>query len=319
MYGGGPIVVGRLAVFGLFYGTWALQDPRVGYTANLVGNIAKTSYWNSVRKYTSTKGPATADVLWAGSALVPPVYGMNWTTDYTFRVVTDAIASGMFTNGTDLYFVFLSADVFYPSMCNSICGYHAYDGATLYSMVGDPASCGSTHVNGRYNACSYFQSETLPSAATIVHELVEVITDPFFTAYGGNMGNNYDEAADVCEWTYAPYAGSTSGYQVTNGTFWNKNVNSVLYLLQPVYDPSLHICTLDGFAPPTSGQSSVPQPSIFNITSQLPWWVWVLVAITAVALCTCGVALLCLCLHRRVPKKKKKATNKRSLIPMIVL
>jgi len=89
--------------------------------------------------------------------------------------------------------------------CTDYCGWHA-SGVLLnttvrFAVVGDPSGCASV------SACTTLTADTAPNkalgadamASVLLHEIVEVMTDPDLQAWYDSSGL---ENADKCAWTF---------------------------------------------------------------------------------------------------------------------
>jgi hypothetical protein len=228
-YHNGPLMLGTVNVYYIWYGNWSAPSNAVSILTDLANNIGGSPYYNiNTTYYNGSNLRVSNSVHFAGSTADNYSRGTALSDSAIQGVVSDAINSGALPKDTNgVYFVLTSQDVTATSgFCTQYCGWHTYGtiaGSTIkYSFVGNPARCPS--------ACAA-QTSTSPNgdigadgmASIIAHELEEAVTDPVFTGWYDSRGY---ENADKCAWTF----GST--YPASNGSLANMKLGSRDYLIQ---------------------------------------------------------------------------------------
>ncbi len=227
-YHGGPVLLGTVHAYVIWYGTWSGNTATTIIPAFL-GSIGGSPYYNINTTYYNGSGTHLSNaVTYSGSTTDNYSQGSALSDAGVQAVVASAISSGRLPNdASGVYFVLTSADVNETSgFCTYYCGWHTY--ATLsgsnikYAFVGNPDRCPS--------ACSV-QYPNSPNGnagadgmvSIIAHELEEAATDPNLNAWYDSRGY---ENADKCAWTF----GTT--YTVANGSKANMNLGGNNYLIQ---------------------------------------------------------------------------------------
>jgi len=264
--GGEVLTIEPLNVYTIFYGSWVPTDPTVSSYFTLLANLGSSPYWNVVRKYKDANGITPTYILSPqtpifvsptqamGSCATCGPYGTAWATDQTGNIVAATISALNLPTAGSLYVVLTSADVSVPSFCSSMCGYHSYlpSNNALYAFVGTASSnCAGCSWATSLSALGYPVTTNVDNAGVLVHEVVEVITDPYFTGYHATLtGGAIVENGDLCQWNSTGWSGAPTGYNVDNSTgapvVWNMNLGGIEFLLQSMWDPVLGRCSLDG-------------------------------------------------------------------------
>jgi hypothetical protein len=225
-YHGGPVMLGPVNVYYIWYGNWSGNSATTILT-DLAKTIGGSPYFNINTTYYDGNGnhvwgsvayvASTADNYSRGTAL----------SDAAIQgVVSDAITSGRLAKDSNgVYFVLTSADVTASSgFCTQYCGWHTHgtiSGTDIkYAFIGNPDRCPSacmaqtTGPNGNAGADGM--------ASIIAHELEEAATDPDLNAWWDVRGY---ENADKCAWTF----GAT---YPANGALANVKFGTRDYLIQ---------------------------------------------------------------------------------------
>ncbi len=227
-YRGGPVMLGTVNVYYIWYGNWAGNTATTIMT-DLAQNIGGSPYYNITASYNNGAGTNLSNsVHYAGSTTDNYSLGTSLTDANIQSVVSSAITSGRLPKDTNaVYFVLTSADVTASSgFCTQYCGWHTHgtiSGSDIkYSFVGNadrcPASCAqqsASSPNGNAGADAM--------ASIFAHELEEAASDPDLNAWYDNRGY---ENADKCAWTF----GAT--YAVANGSLANMKMGTRDYLIQ---------------------------------------------------------------------------------------
>jgi uncharacterized protein YaiE (UPF0345 family) len=233
-YHGGPVMLGAIHAYYIWYGNWA-GNSATSILTDFGNNLGGSPYWNINTTYgnASSGGTMLSNAFTLAGSTSVGVYPAGGATYKT--ALTDAdiqtIVSGVITAGTlpkdtsGIYFVLTSADVNATSgFCTQYCGWHTH--ATIggsdikYSFVGNAdrciSSCGAQAVGPNGNAGADAM------ASIIAHEAEEAATDPDLNAWYDSRGA---ENADKCAWTF----GTT--YSV-NGATANMKLGARDYLIQ---------------------------------------------------------------------------------------
>ena len=227
LYHGGPIMLGVIHVYYIWYGDWSGNTATTILT-DFAEAIGGSLYFDINTTYTDASGARVSNtVTFAGSTNDDYSQGTTLTDAKVEAVVTDAISSSRLPSDPQgVYFVLTSADVSESSgFCSQYCGWHTHVTATgndiKYAFVGNPDrcinSCAAQPVGPNGNAGADGM------ASIIAHELEEVVTDPDLDAWFDATGA---ENADKCAWMF----GST--YTTSNGATANMHLGSRDYLIQ---------------------------------------------------------------------------------------
>jgi hypothetical protein len=226
-YHGGPVMLGGVNVYYIWYGNWSGNSATTILT-DFARSIGGSPYYNiNTTYYDGSNTHISNSVRYAGSTTDNYSRGTALTDSGVQAVVSSAISSGKLPKDTSgVYFVLTSQDVNETSgFCTQYCGWHTHGsiaGSDIkFSFVGNPARCPSAceaqsnSPNGNAGADGM--------ASIIAHELEEANTDPDLNAWYDNRGQ---ENADKCAWTF----GSTS--TASNGSSYNMTLGSRQYLIQ---------------------------------------------------------------------------------------
>jgi hypothetical protein len=223
---GGPVMLGTVNVYYIWYGNWAGNTAPTILT-DLAQHIGLSPYFNiNTTYYNSSNVHVSGNVAYMGSTNDNYSRGTSLTDANIQTVVSDAITSGRLPKDTNaVYFVLTSQDVTASSgFCTQYCGWHTHgtiSGSDIkYSFVGNPdrcpSSCAAQTVGPNLNAGADGM------ASIISHELEEAVTDPDLNAWYDRQGA---ENADKCAWTF--------GTQYTvNGALANVHLGTRDYLIQ---------------------------------------------------------------------------------------
>jgi len=229
-YHGGPLILGTVNMYYIWYGDWA-GNPATTILTDFANSIGGSSYYNINTTYhNGSSVPLSNSVQLAGSTYTPSTAHGKSLSDTDIRtIVTDAINSNRLPlDSNAVYFVLTSADVTASSgFCTKYCGWHTYGTITglttriKYAFVGDPKRCPSNCMAQSIGPNGSSGADGM--ASVIAHELEEAASDPELNAwYDGGGAEN----ADKCAWTF----GST--YPVLNGALANMKLGARDYLIQ---------------------------------------------------------------------------------------
>jgi hypothetical protein len=226
-YHGGPVMLGTVNIYYIWYGNWSGNSATTILT-NFVSSIGGSSYEHiNSTYYDGANNHVSGAVSYAGSTTDSYSQGTSLSDAQIQTVVSTAIAGGKLPKDLNaIYFVLTSADVTASSgFCTQYCGWHTHGtiaGSDIkYSFVGNPDRCPSscaaqtTSPNGNAGADGM--------ASIIAHESEEAISDPDLNAWYDRQGA---ENADKCAWTF----GTES--TAANGSKYNITLGGKQYLIQ---------------------------------------------------------------------------------------
>ncbi|MCU1335596.1 MAG: hypothetical protein JWO19_1177 [Bryobacterales bacterium] len=227
-YHGGPVMLGPVNLYYIWYGNWS-GNAAVGILTTFGQSLGGSPYYNiNTTYYNGSSTPLTNAINLVKTATDNYSQGTSLSDSAIQTVVLAAISSGTLpadTNG--IYIVLTSADVTASSgFCSKYCGWHTYTstssfGRIKYAFVGDPTRCPSAcqaqtpGPNGNSGADGM--------ASIIAHEVEEAASDPELNAWYDSRGA---ENADKCAWTF----GTT--YTAKNGAKANMSLGSLDFLIQ---------------------------------------------------------------------------------------
>jgi prepilin-type N-terminal cleavage/methylation domain-containing protein len=225
-YHGGPVILGTVNVYYIWYGNWS-GNSATTILADLAQNIGGSPYFNiNTTYYDGALNHVSGLVHYGGSTTDNYSHGTSLTDAAIQAVVSSAITANKLPKDTNgVYFVLTSADVNASSgFCTQYCGWHTHgtiSGSDIkYAFVGNPDRCPancSMQVDPNDNAGADGM------ASIISHELEEATTDPDLNAWFDSRGF---ENADKCAWTF----GST--YTTSNGSTANMKLGTRDFLIQ---------------------------------------------------------------------------------------
>jgi hypothetical protein len=228
VYHGGPVMLGTVNAYYIWYGNWS-GNSATSILTNFIQNLGGSSYEHiNTTYYDGSNNHVSGAISYGGSTTTASTtYGTSLTDAQIQSIVSDAITSGRLPSDTNgIYFVLTSADVTASSgFCTQYCGWHTHgtiNGLDIkYSFVGNPDRCPSaceaqtTSPNGNAGADGM--------ASIIAHESEEAISDPDLNAWYDRRGY---ENADKCAWTF----GTES--TASNGSKYNITLGGAQYLIQ---------------------------------------------------------------------------------------
>jgi hypothetical protein len=227
-YHGGPVMLGTINVYYIWYGDWSGNSATTILT-DFASNIGGSPYFNiNTTYYNGSNTHVSNSVSYAGSTTDNYSRGVSLTDADIPAIVSSAITAGKLPgNPNGVYFVLTSQDVAESSgFCTKYCGWHTYGTITgtniKYAFVGNsdrcPTACAAQTSSPNGNAGADAM------ASVIAHELEEMVTDPNLNAWYDTRGA---ENADKCAWTFNPYYPSPIG-----GGYANMQLGTRYYLIQ---------------------------------------------------------------------------------------
>jgi hypothetical protein len=234
-YHSGPVMLGQVNVYLIWYGNWASNTANnafTSYTRHFVQNVGRTPWYNILSSYRDASGNHPgSNVVLAGE--IVDNYSAGTTVDGSnlFSIVQRSL-SRFPASSNAVYFVIPSSDVNVPGLCSSWCGYHTwgYSGSTVikHALVPDATKCGyscgvassGASLSGNHAADAFM--------SVFAHELVESVSDPQGNGYIDTRGQ---ENADKCAWTFGNQFFTSSG-AVANMNIADSSGNSKPYKIQ---------------------------------------------------------------------------------------
>jgi hypothetical protein len=229
-YHGGPVMLGTVNVYYIWYGDWTRPDnaAAVGILTDLANGIGGSPYYNINTTYYDASNQHVANSIHYITSInmSSSTHGTSLSDATIQTIVTEAIQSGLPLDSNGVYFVLTSADVTASSgFCTKYCGWHTYgriSGLNIkYSFVGDPTRCPSSCMQQAKGPNGTTGADGM--ASVISHELEEAASDPQLNAWYDRTGM---ENADKCAWTF----GTT--YVAANGALANMTLGTRDFLIQ---------------------------------------------------------------------------------------
>lgn len=203
-YHGGPVMTGPIRLYVLWFGDWSANRRRQQILVHFMSNL--TSPWFAInRGYPDSRGRRVANsVRLAQQVSVPAPSERRRVPDADLAsAVRQALEERRLpVDASGVYLVLTSKSVDKVGFLTRHCGWHDYFwfGATSikYAFVGDPTGpnlrvCAPQTVSPNGDAGADAM------ASTIAHEISEAVTNPEFTGWFDEHGN---ENADRCAWQY---------------------------------------------------------------------------------------------------------------------
>ncbi len=229
-YHGGPLILGGVDVYYIWYGNWSGKAGALAkrVLTNLVSHIGGSPYFNINTTYYDGNGAAvTNKVTYKGSTSDNYSHKTALSDQDIASIVAGALGKGKLPmDSHGIYFVLTSSDVTETSgFCSQYCGWHDHGAIAgqdvKYAFIGDPDQCP--------DACNA-QTATISGstaadgmASIISHEMEEATTDPDLNAWYSQQGG---ENADMCAWTFGTEQKTSSGAQ------YNTTLGGMNYLIQ---------------------------------------------------------------------------------------
>lgn len=226
-------------IYTIWYGDWS-DNSYAQIIGDLFANLSGSprfyinhSYFNGITGFNGkpmSGGGPTGFFEYRGRTSQPYSRGKKLGDAEIQDVIQDALSGGLSHDPEAFYVVLTAADVTVTgrngeAFCSAMCGYH--QAATRadfknapYAVIPNPLNCSSceaqtTGPNGNAAADAM--------ASVIVHELDEMVTDPWLAEY---FDDNGAESADKCAWTFG------TEYKAPNGARANVHLGSRDYLIQ---------------------------------------------------------------------------------------
>ncbi|HEX9102724.1 MAG TPA: hypothetical protein VF997_10995, partial [Polyangia bacterium] len=127
-YHGGPVMLGTVNIYYIWYGSWAGNSATTILT-NFISNLGGSAYEHINTTYYDGSNTHVSGLLNYVSSYSTSAYlGTSLTDAQIQQVVSDAIAGNHLPKDTNgLYFVLTSADVTASSgFCTQYCGWHTH-------------------------------------------------------------------------------------------------------------------------------------------------------------------------------------------------
>jgi phosphate-induced protein 1 len=224
-YHNGPVMLGTVNAYYIWYGNWS-GNAATTILTDFIQNLGGSAYENINTTYYDGAGNHVSGLIHYGGSTTDNYSQGTSLSDAQIQAVVAAACPGLGScDRNGIYFVLTSNDVTASSgFCTNYCGWHTHGtiagGDVKYSFVGDPTRCPSsceaqtTGPNGSSGADGM--------ASIIAHEAEEAISDPDLNAWYDRRGY---ENADKCAWTF----GTT---YTANGATANMRLGTRDYLIQ---------------------------------------------------------------------------------------
>lgn len=226
-YRGGPVMLGTVNIYYIWYGNWDGNTAQQILT-DFITNLGGSEYHNINTLYPDSAGAQpTNSVIYGGSIFDAYSRGTALSDADVAGIVANAINTmqvPLDPNG--IYFVLASQDVTATSgFCSSYCGFHQHMEVNFtpvkYAFVGNPARCPS---QCQPQSISPNDNAGADAMASIIANLVSTtVTDPLLSSWYDRRGL---ENADKCAWTYG------TRYTVANEAKANMRLGNRDYLIQ---------------------------------------------------------------------------------------
>jgi hypothetical protein len=226
-YHGGPLILGSVHVYIIWYGNWA-GNSATTIISDFLNHEGGSPYYNINTTYYNGSGTRVSNAItYSGSTTDNYSQGTSLSDARIQTVVNSAISSGRLpSDANGLYFVLTSADVTASSgFCTQYCGWHTHgtiNGIDIkYAFVGNPDRCPSACEAQSLSPNGNAGADGMVSI--MAHELEEAVSDPDLNAWYDSRGQ---ENADKCAWTF----GAT--YTTSNGAKANMRLGGHDFLIQ---------------------------------------------------------------------------------------
>lgn len=203
-YHGGPVMTGPIRLYVLWFGDWSPNRRRQQILVHFMSNL--TSPWFAInRGYPDSRGRRVANsVRLARQVSVAAPAGRRRVTDADLAAAVRRSLEErrLPADASGIYVVLTSKSVDKVGFLTRHCGWHDYFwfGSTSikYAFVGDPTGP-SLRVCAPQAVSPNGDAGADAMASTIAHEIAEAVTNPEFTGWFDDHGN---ENADRCAWQY---------------------------------------------------------------------------------------------------------------------
>jgi hypothetical protein len=241
LYHGGPVMLGTVNVYAVYYGSFALDATSIidTFLENVGGSAAfdvNTTYYdaqgNHIRgtlSYSPSRNSYTDNYS----------QGRKVVNGFPVSELQSVLQSGHLpTDANGIYILMISPDVNVPS--DFYCGYHTHSTSIVsgtdikYAVIPEPSG-------PNYQSCSgnliTFKDTTSPNndigadsvTDTAMHEISETVTDPDLNAW---FTHNGLEVGDLCNFIY----GQT--FLAPNGSHADHVFGKNDYLVQTIWENS---------------------------------------------------------------------------------
>ncbi len=239
LYHGGPVMLGTINVYVVYYGSFAGTEATSiidNFLENLGGSGAfnvNTTYYNGQVQHISgslSYSPSTNSYADAYSQ------GKKLSNSFPTTELESVIPGHLPTDPNGTYVLVISPDVSVPS--GFYCGYHAHfnvSGTDIkYAVIPEPSAPTYQRCSGNVETFGDTNSPNDDIGAdsvtdTAMHEISESATDPDLNAWFTKSGL---EVGDLCNFVY----GQT--FIAKNGSHYNQVFGSKDYLVQTIRENS---------------------------------------------------------------------------------
>ncbi|KAJ3284340.1 hypothetical protein HDU76_008312 [Blyttiomyces sp. JEL0837] len=258
-YGGGPLLVNGINIYGIFYGSHS-QDT-IDKVGTFVSSLGKSARWGVDRTYKDSNGNHINDqITWKGYHVDTGSQGNDISGQYDAIIDAAAQAENWPTNDPNgIYPIFVAPGVTESSgsgnLCGGYCGYHTSgNGGRLFSIIGDAVACpGTLPAPGQCKGtpgCMQrpWRNQTDPTysingnqhADSMINVLLHEVGETASDYSNGYRDSNGDENADKCNGDYITVQGS--GAATYNVDF--ASTGGAKYLVQSQWSLATQQCAL---------------------------------------------------------------------------
>jgi len=227
-YHGGPVMLGTVNLYYIWYGNWNVTGEAANVLRTFGQHLGGSPYYNINTTYTDgSSKPLNNSIALAGETTDSYSTSTTLSASAIQAVVLGAINGGRLPQDINgIYLVLTSADVNATSgFCTQYCGWHTHTTNGIahikYAFVGDPTRCPSSCAQQTPGPNGSTGADGM--ASIIAHEVEEAASDPELNAWYDTRGY---ENADKCAWTF----GSTSN--ASNGAKYNMTLGGLNFLIQ---------------------------------------------------------------------------------------
>ncbi len=230
-YHNGPVMIAPAHIYYIWYGNWssalAGSNPK-GILTDFAMNLGNSPRYNTNTTYGDPSGNVSANAIFVADT-VDAGTSLSLTDANIATIVRNALTTAKLpTDPAGVYFVLTAPGVAATSgFLSQYCGWHTYqtvNGTVIkYSFVGNGAGTGLGGCAAQVAASPNGNPGVDGMVSVIMHELEEAVTDPQFTGWYDDAGN---ENSDKCAWKF----GTT--YSAPGGGVANMKLGGRDFLVQ---------------------------------------------------------------------------------------
>ncbi|KAJ3102872.1 hypothetical protein HDU97_000255 [Phlyctochytrium planicorne] len=233
----GTVLTGPINFYTIFYGKeWNDTDPRIPIVQDFLNNFAPTTWWNTVREYTTKTGvQAGTRVLSVWDTVIDPgSFGTNFTNGYDSQLPQ---------SWPQIPPPPRSIPGFYSMARFEIIGYRS---EYFRVIVQSPDACPACRPRKYFFGESPNGNVAGDSIVNLLaHQIAQVVTDPLYDAWYFNAGLQEESAVEIagpCDWRFTGVPTNATGADA-----WNTIVGNRRYLLQDLWSVTNDSCVHESF------------------------------------------------------------------------